>query len=109
MSAGNPDQKVYVYAVFSSLINVIGICQDQHVNLQLLHLVSLTCHSATDACAEALGLWPRLEFQFWRFWFFISLGGIIRGPQMGGQIRRGRIWRFWGAPISVQTSPDTCF
>ena len=23
----------------------------------------------------------------------------IRGPQMGGQIRRGRIWRFWGAPI----------
>ena len=23
----------------------------------------------------------------------------VRGPQMGGQIRRGRIWRFWGAPI----------
>ena len=28
-------------------------------------------------------------------------GGInfLRGPHMGGQIRRGRIWRFWGAPL----------
>ena len=23
----------------------------------------------------------------------------VRGPHMGGQIRRGWIWRFWGAPI----------
>ena len=33
----------------------------------------------------------------------------FRGPQMGGQIRRGRIWGFWGAPISVQRSPNTYF
>ena len=26
-------------------------------------------------------------------------GVFVREPQMGGQIRRGRIWRFWGAPI----------
>ena len=28
-----------------------------------------------------------------------QLATVFRGPQMGGQIRRGRSWRFWGAPI----------
>ena len=30
-----------------------------------------------------------------------------RGPQMRGQIRRGRIWRFWGAPDFPSRSPKT--
>ena len=33
----------------------------------------------------------------------------IRGPQMGGQIRRGRIWRFWGAPIFSPEVPKYLF
>ena len=33
----------------------------------------------------------------------------IRGPQMGGQIRRGRIWRFWGAPIFSPEIPKYLF
>ena len=28
---------------------------------------------------------------------------------MGGQIRRGRIWRFWGAPIFSPELPKTLF
>ena len=24
---------------------------------------------------------------------------MFKGPQMGGQIRHDRVWRFWGAPI----------
>ena len=33
----------------------------------------------------------------------------FRGPQMGGQIRRGWIWRFWGAPIFSPEVPNTYF
>ena len=33
----------------------------------------------------------------------------FRGPQMGGQIRRGRIWRFWGAPIFSPEVPKHPF
>ena len=33
----------------------------------------------------------------------------FRGPQMGGQIRRGRIWRFWGAPIFSPEVPKYLF
>ena len=28
-----------------------------------------------------------------------DIRSLFRGPQMGGQIRHGRIWHFWGAPI----------
>ena len=34
---------------------------------------------------------------------------IIRGPQMGGQICRGRIWRFWGTPIFSPEVPKYLF
>ena len=34
---------------------------------------------------------------------------IFRGPQMGGQIRRGRIWRFWGAPVFSSEVRNTYF
>ena len=30
----------------------------------------------------------------------------VRGPQMGGEIRRGWIWRFWGAPIFRPEAPN---
>ena len=33
----------------------------------------------------------------------------VRGLQMGGQIRRGRIWRFWGAPIFSSEVPKYLF
>ena len=33
----------------------------------------------------------------------------FRGPQMGGQIRRGRIWRFWGAPLFNPEVPKYLF
>ena len=33
----------------------------------------------------------------------------VRGPQMGGQIRRGRIWRFWGAPVFSPQVPKYLF
>ena len=33
----------------------------------------------------------------------------IRGPQMGGQIRRGRIWRFWGRPNFQSRDPQIPF
>ena len=33
---------------------------------------------------------------------------VLRGPQMGVQIRRGRIWRFWGAPIFRPEVPKPC-
>ena len=33
----------------------------------------------------------------------------IRGPQMGGQIRRGRMWRFWGAPFFSPEVPKYLF
>ena len=34
---------------------------------------------------------------------------FFRGLQMGGQIRRGRIWRFWGAPIFSPEVPKYQF
>ena len=33
----------------------------------------------------------------------------VRGPQMGGQISHGRIWRFWGAPIFSPEVPKYLF
>ena len=33
----------------------------------------------------------------------------FREPQMGGQIRRGRIWRVWGAPIFSPEVPKCLF
>ena len=33
----------------------------------------------------------------------------FRGPQMGGQTRRGWIWRFWGAPIFRPEVPEYLF
>ena len=33
----------------------------------------------------------------------------FRGPRMGGWIRRGRIWRFWGAPIFSPEVPKYQF
>ena len=33
----------------------------------------------------------------------------ISEPQMGGQIRGGRIWRFWGAPIFSPEVPKYLF
>ena len=47
----------------------------------------------------------------------LNLGGMgplfrglgFRGPQMGGQIRRGRICRFWGAPIFSPEVPKYLF
>ena len=41
--------------------------------------------------------------------FQLDRSVFLRGPQMGGQIRRGRIWRFWGAPIFSPESPNTYF
>ena len=34
---------------------------------------------------------------------------LIRGPQMGGQIRHCRIWRFWGPPIFSPEVPKYQF
>ena len=34
---------------------------------------------------------------------------MIKGPQMGGQIRRGWIWRFWGALIFSPEVPKYLF
>ena len=34
---------------------------------------------------------------------------LVRGPQMGGQIHRGRIWRLWGAPIFSPEVPKYLF
>ena len=42
----------------------------------------------------------------WHCRFTLQPEIIVRGPQMGGQIRRGRIWRFWGAPISRPEVPE---
>ena len=33
----------------------------------------------------------------------------FRGPQIGGQIRDGRVWRFWGAPIFSPEVPKYLF
>ena len=34
---------------------------------------------------------------------------LVRGLRMGGWIRRGWIWRFWGTPIFSPEAPNTCF
>ena len=42
----------------------------------------------------------------------LRVGGRAKGwkrPQMGGQIRRGWIWRFWGAPIFRPEVPKYLF
>ena len=38
---------------------------------------------------------------------FVSEDAIVRGPQTGGWIRRGSIWRFRGAPIFSPEAPRT--
>ena len=40
---------------------------------------------------------------------YCALWCLFRGPQMGGQIRHGRIWRFWGAPIFSPEVPKYLF
>ena len=40
---------------------------------------------------------------------FDQIASKFRGPQMGVQIRRGRIWRFWGAPIFSPEVPKYLF
>ena len=38
---------------------------------------------------------PHVQRELWSN----VMGVFIRGPRMGGWIRRGSIWRFWIAPI----------
>ena len=55
------------------------------------------CHDAPlQEAVLSLGLKDLITFFF-------------RGPQMGGQIRRGRIWRFWGAPLFSPEVPKYLF
>ena len=52
---------------------------------------------------DTLKTWLVCQIEPQQMQFSVTRIGSVTGPQMGGQIRRGRIWRFRGALHDFQS------